>query len=180
MWHMRWVGENKDLLALVLAVIGLLVSLNTVRLSVRQARLNAYTRIHELLVSPEIAKGRRMLFLANAANALPEPGDPGWDEINQSLAMYDTLGVYVGNRIVSRKLVLESWHHPLTDIRGPALAFLEHRRGHRVRNPWPSLRTLLDEAAGYRSKADCCASAEAEPTGSSAGRGQPAGTGSDA
>jgi hypothetical protein len=79
---MRWVGENKDLLALILAVVGVTVSLVTVGMSIRQARLNAYTRIHELLVSPEIAKGRRMLFLASAADALPEPGDPGWDEIN--------------------------------------------------------------------------------------------------
>lgn len=177
---MRWVGDNKDLLALILAVVGVTVSLVTVRLSIRQARLNAYTRIHELLVSPEVAKGRRLLFLASAANTLPDPGDPGWDEINQSLAMYDTLGVYVGNRIVSRKLVLESWHHPLNDIRGPALAFLEHRRGYRVRNPWPSLRVLLDEAARYRSKAGCCTPTHGQSAGSSAGRGQPTGAGSDA
>lgn len=177
---MRWIGENKDLLALILAVVGVTVSLVTVRLSIRQARLNAYTCIHELLVSPEVARGRRLLFQASHAGKLPKPYDPGWDEINQSLAMYDTLGVYVRRRIVSKKLVLESWHHPLANIREPALAFLAHRRGQRVRNPWPSLLTLLDEAARYRSNAGCCVP-DAEPTRSpSAGRGQPAGAGGDA
>ena len=56
-----WLARNTDLVALFLAVVGLGVSLFTVWLSVRQARLNAYTRMHEMLVSPETARGRRIL-----------------------------------------------------------------------------------------------------------------------
>lgn len=151
-----WLDENTDLIALILAIIGLGVSLVTVLLSVRQSRLNAYTRMHEMLVSSETARGRRILFLAHAQQQLPEPGDADWDAINQSLAVYDTLGVYMRRRIVSERLVLSAWFHPLCAIREPADAWVEHRAGYGVRNPWPSLTWLLDRAEIYHTKQGCC------------------------
>ena len=98
-----WLDQNTDLVALFLAVVGLGVSLFTVWLSIRQARLDAYTRMHEMLMSPETARGRRILYLAHAQDNLPEPGDADWDAINQSLAVYDTLAVYMRTKIVSER-----------------------------------------------------------------------------
>jgi hypothetical protein len=151
-----WLARNTDLIALFLAVVGLAVSLVTVWLSVRQARLNAYTRIHETLISPETAMGRRVLYQAYEKQALPAPGDADWDAINQSLAMYDTLGVYVRRRIVSKRLVLGAWFHALCAINEPARAWVDHRAAHGVRNPWPSLTWLLDRAERYHTKQGCC------------------------
>lgn len=153
---LEWLGRNTDLIALFLAVVGLSVSLFTVWLSVNQARLNAYTRMHEMLISPETAKGRRILFLAYSQKQLPEPGDADWDAINQSLAVYDTLGVYMRRRIVSERLVLSAWFHPLSAIHEPADAWVRHRAEHGVRNPWPSLMYLLDRAERYHTKQGCC------------------------
>ncbi|MGZ8771690.1 MAG: DUF4760 domain-containing protein [Aeromicrobium sp.] len=150
-----WLGQNTDLVALFLAVVGLLVSLLTVWISVQQARLSAYTRIHEMLISPETAKGRRILF-QTYGKTLPAPGDDAWDAINQSLAMYDTLGVYVRRKIVSERLVLSAWFHPLCAIHEPAQAWVDHRARHNVRNPWPSLTWLLDRAERYHAKQGCC------------------------
>ena len=114
-----WLARNTDLVALFLAVVGLGVSLFTVWLSVRQARLDAYTRMHEMLVSSEIARGRRILFLAHDQGKLPEPGDADWDAINQSLAVYDTLAVYMQPKDRQRaarpeRLVPSSDRHPRT------------------------------------------------------------------
>ena len=130
-----WLDQNTDLVALFLAVVGLGVSLFTVWLSIRQSRLDAYTRMHEMLVSPETARGRRILFLAHAQNNLPEPGDADWDSINQSLAVYDTLAVYMRKKIVSEPLVLSAWFHPLSAIRGPAEAWVQHRAASRSPEP---------------------------------------------
>ena len=152
----EWITANTDLIALFLAVVGLGISLFTVWLSIRQARLNAYTRMHEMLISPETARGRRILFLAHARGELPEPGDADWDAINQSLAVYDTLAVYIRRRIVNERLVLNAWFHPLTAIRGPAEAWVQHRAVHGVRNPWPNLTWLLDRADRYHTKQGCC------------------------
>ena len=151
-----WLDQNTDLVALFLAVVGLGVSLFTVWLSIRQARLDAYTRMHEMLVSPETARGRRILYLAHAQNNLPEPGDADWDSINQSLAVYDTLAVYMRKKIVSEPLVLSAWFHPLSAIRGPAEAWVQHRALHGVRNPWPNLAWLLERADQYHTKQGCC------------------------
>ncbi|MGA9101857.1 DUF4760 domain-containing protein [Aeromicrobium sp.] len=151
-----WLDQNTDLVALFLAVVGLGVSLFTVWLSIRQARLDAYTRMHEMLVSPETARGRRILYLAHAQNNLPEPGDTDWDSINQSLAVYDTLAVYMRKKIVSEPLVLSAWFHPLSAIRGPAEAWVQHRALHGVRNPWPNLAWLLERADQYHTKQGCC------------------------
>jgi hypothetical protein len=151
-----WLDQNTDLVALFLAVVGLGVSLFTVWLSIRQARLDAYTRMHEMLVSSETARGRRILYLAHAQDNLPEPGDADWDTINQSLAVYDTLAVYMRKKIVSEPLVLSAWFHPLSAIRGPAEAWVQHRALHGVRNPWPNLAWLLERADQYHTKQGCC------------------------
>ena len=151
-----WLARNTDLVALFLAVVGLAVSLFTVWLSVRQSRLDAYTRMHEMLVSSETASGRRILFLAHANNQLPEPGDADWDAINQSLAVYDTLAVYMQRKIVNERLVLSAWFHPLTAIHAPADAWVQHRARHGVRNPWPNLTWLLERAEQYHAKQGCC------------------------
>jgi hypothetical protein len=151
-----WLARNTDLVALFLAVLGLVVSMFTVWLSVRQSRLDAYTRMHEMLVSPETARGRRILYLAYSQNQLPGPGDADWDTINQSLAVYDTLAVYMRRRIVSERLVLSAWFHPLTAIHEPADAWVKHRALHGVRNPWPNLGWLLDRAESYHAKQGCC------------------------
>jgi hypothetical protein len=147
-----WISNYTDLIALFLAVVGLGISLFTVWLSIRQARLNAYTRMHEMLISPETARGRRILFVAHAKGELPQPGDADWDAINQSLAVYDTLGVYMRRKIVSERLVLSAWYHPICQIRKPAEAWLRHRESHGVSNPWPSFTWLLDRADRYKAK----------------------------
>jgi hypothetical protein len=151
-----WLARNTDLVALFLAVVGLGVSLFTVWLSVRQARLNSYTRMHETLISPEMARGRRILFQAHERGTLPGLGKDDWDAINQSLAMYDTLGLYTRRKIVSKPLVLSGWFHPLTAIHEPAIAWEKHRAGQGIRNPWTNLHWLLDRAEEYHTKQGCC------------------------
>lgn len=151
-----WLGDNTDLLAMLLAVFGLLLTLFTVWLSVRQSRVDAYARMHETLIEPRVAAGRRLLHLAHANHNFPAPGDPGWDEINQSLAMFDTLGVYMRNHIVSRKLTMGAWFHPLCAIHEPAVAWLSHRMKHGHKSPWPSLTDLLDAAEAHHAKQGCC------------------------
>jgi hypothetical protein len=147
-----WLAQNTDLVALFLAVVGLGVSLFTVWLSIRQARLNAYTRMHELLISADVSGGRRLLHIAHSKGTFPEPGDADWTSINQSLAVFDTLGVYMRRKIVSERLVLSAWHHPICMIREPSEAWLRHREAHGVSNPWPSFTWLLDRADRYHAR----------------------------
>ncbi|GAA1531036.1 hypothetical protein [Kribbella lupini] len=150
--------NNKDLLALGVSLLALIVSLVTARQNVnttkelarkasmhaeRMARSSTYQRLHELMIEPVAASGRRKLFLAARDGQFPGLGDDGWDEINYSLALYDTLGGYVYRGQVDRDVVLDAWHHPLANIAGPVREFVNYRVQHGVDQPWAYLMQLL-------------------------------------
>lgn len=119
----------------------------------RAARAESYQRLHESLVAPQAARGRRKLFQAASQGQFPGLGDPDWDDINYSLALYDTLGGYVFQGIVDEDMVMRAWHHPLQTIHDPVTAFMEHRVNSGVNQPWSFLLDLLDKADRY--ECDC-------------------------
>ena len=157
----RWWGENKDLLAFAVSFIALGLSVWSTRKTVKKseattretlerteamARVATFQRMHQMLVDPKAARGRRLLFLAHKNDDFPALGEERWDEINYSLALYDTLGGYVLNGQVDEDFVLNAWHHPLVNITEPVRAFMAHREGNDVRQPWAYLHELLRRA----------------------------------
>ena len=157
--------ENKDLLALIVSLLALAISIITSKQNLTASRKIAeeaaahnlklakaatYQRIHELLVDPKAAAGRRRLFQAARAHQFPRLGEDGWDEINYSLALYDTLAGYVYREQVDEDVVLDAWHHPLVNIAGPVREFMAHRKTQDVQQPWAHLMGLLAKAEQYR------------------------------
>ena len=157
--------ENKDLLALIVSLLALAVSIITSKQNLTASRKIAeesaahnlklakaatYQRIHELLVDPKAAAGRRRLFQAARAHQFPRLGEDGWDEINYSLALYDTLAGYVYRGQVDEDVVLDAWHHPLVNIAGPVRGFMAHRKTQNVQQPWAHLMDLLTKAERYQ------------------------------
>lgn len=153
---LRWTENNKDLLALGLSLVAILLTLLTVYSVKKQARRDSYMRLHETLVSPSAAEGRRLLFLAYAAQSFPLSTDPTWDKINQSLALYDSAGLYVRHGLIPRRLFLEAWHHPIRSIEAPTIQFLTHARQNSVDRTWVSLDLLFRAARKYQSRSPCC------------------------
>lgn len=153
-----WISENKDLIGISLALIGLLVTAYTVRTARSSQRRDAFMRIHETLLQPEIQEGRRLLFEVKEQKDIPGSSTVEYQKINRSLAMYDTLGHYIEGGFVERKHALEIWHHSIRDLRQPAEIFISFRAASHRSNwtPWPYLRHLFDDAATYRSTQDCC------------------------
>ena len=157
--------ENKDLLALIVSLVALAVSIVTSRQNLaatkeiaeqaaadnlKLAKMAAYQRIHELLVDPKAAAGRRRLFQAARANQFPGLNEDGWDGINYSLALYDTLAGYVYRGQVDEDVVLDAWHHPLVNIAGPVREFMAHRQAQKIQQPWAHLMGLLSKAEQYQ------------------------------
>ena len=157
--------ENKDLLALIVSFAALAVSIYTSKQNLtatrkiaeqaaadnlKLAKMAAYQRIHELLVDPKAAAGRRRLFQAERTKEFPALGEDGWDEINYSLALYDTLAGYVYRKQVDEDVVLDAWHHPLANIAGPVREFMAHRQAQSVQQPWAHLMGLLTKAEQYQ------------------------------
>jgi hypothetical protein len=144
-----WVASNKDLIALLISLLALVIGLATVLIAVRQARLDTYARMHESLVQHTAAHGRKLLFLAWNAKQFPGPSDADWDQINQALALYDTLGTYVRRRLVPRRLVMAAWHKQLLAIEEAAEAFQKHRSNLGIVQPWVGLGYLFKKASKY-------------------------------
>jgi hypothetical protein len=174
-------SANKDFLALIVSLAALAASIITTRQNLREtrqiaedaadnartmARVATYQRIHELLVDPKAASGRRALFQAARADRYPTLGDDGWDEINYSLALYDTLAGYVARGQVDEAVVLDAWHHPLANIAPPVRAFMTRRDAENVRQPWAHLLVLLAKAEAYA----CSCPDTGEPQGSAPSR----------
>jgi hypothetical protein len=156
--------DNKDLLALAVSLLALAVSVFTASLNVRAtreiardaaqhaedlARTATYQRIHELLVDPKAASGRRKLFQAAKSERFPDLGDDEWDDINYSLALYDTLGGYVHRGQVDEHVVLDAWHHPLANIAGPVRDFVAYRVSRGIDQPWAHLMQLLSKGEQF-------------------------------
>jgi hypothetical protein len=149
-------SANKDLLAFFISLVALAVSIFVARQSVKttqqMARAATFQRIHELLVDPKAAAGRRRLFQARRERNYPSLGEEGWDEINYSLALYDTFGGYVFRGDIDEATALAAWHHPLNNITGPVREFMAHRRAEGVDQPWPYLMDLLEKSSAYTCK----------------------------
>ncbi|MFB6726023.1 hypothetical protein ACFCV3_37980 [Kribbella sp. NPDC056345] len=167
--------ENKDLLALGVSLLALLLSIITARQNAKltqevarnsaahaesMARTATYQRIHELLIDPASARGRRRLFRSAQQGCFPNLGEDGWDEINYSLALYDTLAGYMHRDQVDEHVVLEAWHHPLTNIAEPVRQFMAFRVAHGVNQPWSHLMQLIARAEQH-----ICQCPDAESSG---------------
>ena len=166
-----WAKDNKDALALCVSVAALLISVWSTRVTVQrgsatseriqdraeaQSRRETLQRIHELLVEPEAAAGRRILFQASTSGEYPVLGTEEWDQVNYALALYDSLGGYVEHGHVDADEALALWHHPLTNIETPAREFMVRRRRHTSQGsyPWTYLDKLMVRAKSYQCRCD--------------------------
>jgi hypothetical protein len=148
-----WFGQNKDLLALVVAAVAVVVSLVTVLVQRRQQQLDAYRQIYDALMSPEIHRGRWSIIEVGRTGKSPE-----WDSGEQfnlfrTLGMLNALATYYRHRIVPRRLVRKVWKYPMMDmrvgvriIRNAEIARIPES-GRVIRpvgwEPWPDLWWLL-------------------------------------
>lgn len=143
------ISTGAALVSAIIAVCATILSVIVMRQTERISRQANYTRLHEMLVDPKAACGRRKLFMAYDHDAYPTLGDPDWDDINYSLALYDTLGGYLKHGLIDRELALAAWHDPLTRITTPAEHFICLRARGLEPPPWAFLRYLLQEADAY-------------------------------
>ncbi|MGL5827085.1 MAG: hypothetical protein ACRCYU_20060, partial [Nocardioides sp.] len=92
------------------------------------------------------------------AKSWPAIGSDEWNAANYSLALYDTLGLYVDKGYVPKSVVLDSWSYPLNAIAPAALAFMEYRNQETERTtPWRGLESLLLLTAANKDLGDAAA-----------------------
>jgi hypothetical protein len=151
-------GRFKDLIAIAIALVAVVLSLITVLIQKRQQQRDAYRHIQDVLMSEDIQRGRWMV-IAIGLGRLPLPDQLSTDFylLNRTLGIYDTLAMYVRRGVVPRTWVLDMWHHPLRRMRAGAEKLAErHQETGLTWRPWPELWSLLDQADSYRTSLVCC------------------------
>jgi hypothetical protein len=153
-----------DLLTAFIGLIAIGLTTYTIGQTREQRRLDAFTRMHDLLISEESQRGRRMLYAASDSGSWPKRDSPEWDQMNRALAMLETLAMYRAKKIVDPELTMESWYHAFRRIQGPAEQFMNIRaEDYPI---WPYLRAMFREAETYQSRnppIPLAAPAEADP-----------------
>jgi hypothetical protein len=158
---MGWVGANKDILSLLIALLAILVSLSTVLISLRNARTNSFIAIQNVMLTGEMQRGRLLVYKAIETGDVP-PRDSDEEYLMvRSLAVFDLLGMFSRQRIVPRKWVLRFWHARLQLMKhgfgmegDPARPYILQGR--------PDLQDLIERAERYRCSRTCCKNGQRE------------------
>ncbi|HEX5204262.1 MAG TPA: hypothetical protein VFW27_30415 [Actinoplanes sp.] len=158
---MEWVGSNKDILSLLIALLAVMVSLSTVLIGFRNLRTNSFMSIQNRMLSNEMQRGRLLVYRAIATGEAPARDSDEEYLMVRSLAVFDELGMLARLRIVPREWVLRFWHarlHLMTHGFGmefdPARPYILQGR--------PNLQYLIACAGRYRCDQDCCADGQKE------------------
>jgi hypothetical protein len=169
---MNWFEAPKDLIAVSIAALAVVLSLITVVLQRRQQQRAAYREIYSTLMSDELHRGRWMINRISRPEHIPKD-KLDYRLVYRALGVFDNLAMYERQGVVPRRWVLDVWHHPLNDMyKGASVVRSEAEKSGAI-SPWPQLWTLFDQAAAYRSSLACC-----QPDGGghrSWARGQPDG-----
>ncbi|MFF1651954.1 hypothetical protein [Streptomyces sp. NPDC058255] len=134
--------------AIIISAIAVTLSLVSLFLSRRKDRRDIFLKLHELLVSPELQNGRRVLLeLYARAGHVEDLGAADYASANRALAAFDVAGLYCHKKYVNEGEILDLWAPSLTRMKYAAGPFLQHRDSFWSGVPtWPHYRRLADHA----------------------------------
>ncbi|MDA4891939.1 hypothetical protein PFZ55_34210 [Streptomyces sp. MS2A] len=134
--------------SIIISAIAVTISLLSLYVNRRKDRRDTFLKLHELLISPELQNGRRILFELYARGGRVEDLPPDdYTSVNRALAVFDAAGLYCHMKYVSEKDVLDLWAPSLTKVKYAAGDFLSHRDAFWPGVPtWAHYRRLADSA----------------------------------
>jgi hypothetical protein len=150
------VYRQEDLISIALATIAIGLSFATALSNRRLRREQAFLRIHEMLITPDLQAGRKLLFEHAERGSFPDNATDDWKMINHAVSAYNTLAMYIAHGIIPKTLALAHWHHPLRDVKHAAELFRDEREQQYDRRPFAYLDDLLEQAIRHRSGLRCC------------------------
>ncbi|MFF2124511.1 hypothetical protein ACFVW1_03755 [Streptomyces olivochromogenes] len=133
---------------LVVSVIALLVSGVAVRYTTRIDKRDVFLKLHETLISPELQRGRRVLFdLYRRQGVVEDLSQEDYELANRALAALDVAAYYCEKKYVSEQDFLDLWAPALGRLKYAAAPFIEHRDRMFPGFPvWPHYRRLASQA----------------------------------
>ncbi|MEU5341445.1 hypothetical protein AB0H18_11525 [Streptomyces sp. NPDC020766] len=139
------------MLSITISTIAVILSLISLFVSRRKDQRDVFLKLHELLISPDLQNGRRVLFELHArAGRIEDLSEPDYASANRALSALDAAGLYCHKKYVSEKEILDLWAPSLTRMKYASRSFLEHRDAFSPGIPtWPYYRRLADNAEDH-------------------------------
>lgn len=135
-----------ELFAALFAAAAFIVALATYRFASVKSRNDLFGAMHDRLISKEVQATRE--FLSNATKddvrRLFEPGNSMFQDVNHTLALYETFSMFAEKRLVNAELYEEAWGRNLRTRRQAILWFLDYREANDKFPSWPHLRRFLN------------------------------------
>jgi hypothetical protein len=152
---MNWFQSSKDLIAIIIAAVAVVVSLVTVILQRRQGQRAAYREIYTTLMSEDLHRGRWLINEISKTHVIPkDEKDVGL--IYRTLGVFDNMAMFAHQRVVPLRWVLEVWHHPLRNMHDGADIIRQNVQVSPRASSWPELWILFERAQTYHSPLPCC------------------------
>lgn len=132
----------------IFTVVAVVLSVVALVRSSRLDRRDLFLRIHEMLLEPEVVKGRRRLYAIKdeyqARSVHEDPVD--YTAVHRALALFDLLAKYADNGWIDERTALEEWGHSLVSAREPGRLFIDARSVHVNWRSWPDFERLAERA----------------------------------
>ena len=160
----NWIGSHNAVIALGIAAIAASLSLTNTLLNRRYRRQDAYLKMHDVLTGPEIQRGRRLIYAIGRTGKIPDYDSDDHVNVNRTLAAHNNLATYIRRGVISKRWVLDGWHHTLRDLGPGAAAYINHRGEFHAWRVWTELEQLIADAALYKTDNPCCRTTETSAT----------------
>jgi hypothetical protein len=137
-------------MSLLVSVAAMVVSLSAFLHSRWRDRRDLLLRFHEQLITPERQRGRRLLYeMLEKQRSIDDLSSDEHRLINNTLSMYNLLGMYYQRRYVRRGDVLELWAVALVRMAPASQMFLDHRADQVGARNFQALRMMQADAHHY-------------------------------
>lgn len=108
---------------------------------------DTFLQMHQVMISVDVAKGRYLLFEKVAGKESVERlTDDEYRDVNLALATYNALGLYVQNKYVRERDVMDLWAVPIYRAWHTAQPFIAHRAEFQGYVPWVYFGILAQRA----------------------------------
>jgi hypothetical protein len=153
---LSWIGSHNGILALAITALAATLSLANTMLNRRYRRQDAYLKMHDLLTTPEMQRGRKLVSQIGLTGKIPAPESDERAAVNRALVAHSNLAMFIHRGVISKRWVLGAWHHTLRDLNPGAAIYIDHRREVHGWGVYAELEQLIEDAVNYKSKEPCC------------------------
>jgi len=110
-------------------------------------RRDIFLQIHQLLISEDLRRGRYILFQKiTDEDSVERLSDGEWRDVDRALSTYNALGLYIANRYVKERDVMDLWAEPICKAWKAAQPYIAYRKRLGDPNPWKYLDFLEERA----------------------------------